>query len=106
MNEQKLKRVLEKYKFPLIVLCFGIMLMLMPVSKSAEIQKQTVDSELTQVLSSTQGVGKAQVIVSDKGVVVVCEGADKAKVKFEIIQAIGSYTGYSSDKITVLKMAK
>ena len=106
MNEQKLKRILEKYKFPLIILCFGIMLMLMPGGKSTEVQNQTVDSELSLVLSSTQGVGKAQVIVSDNGVVVVCEGADKAKVKFEIIQAITSYTGYSSDRITVLKMAK
>ena len=106
MNEQKLKQLLDKYKFPLIILCFGVLLMLMPGSKSDEVQSLRADTELAQLLCATQGVGKAQVLVSDKGVIVVCEGADNAKVKFEIIQAITSYTGYSSDKITVLKMAK
>lgn len=106
MNEQSLKKLLDKYKFPLIILFFGVLLMLMPGSKSSDAQSLTADTELSQLLASTQGVGKAQVLVSDKGVVVVCQGADNAKVKFEIIQAITSYTGYSSDKITVLKMAK
>ena len=44
-------------------------------------------------------------IVSENGVVVVCRGAEDAKVRLDIIRAIGSYTGFGSDKITVLKMA-
>jgi len=39
-----------------------------------------------------------------QGAVVVCEGADKATVRLNIIRAVSSLTGLSSDKITVIKM--
>ena len=39
-----------------------------------------------------------------KGAVVVCEGADRASVKLNIVQAVSSLTGLGSDKITVVKM--
>ena len=41
-----------------------------------------------------------------KGAVVVCEGADHASVKLNIVQAVSSLTGLGSDKITVLKMKR
>lgn len=39
-----------------------------------------------------------------KGAVVVCEGADSATVRLNIIRAVASLTGLGSDKITVVKM--
>ena len=57
------------------------------------------------MLSSVEGVGEAQVIISDTGVVVVCRGAENAAVRLDIIKAIGSYTGFGSDRITILKLA-
>lgn len=39
-----------------------------------------------------------------KGAVVVCQGADRASVKLDIIRAVSSLTGLGSDKITVIKM--
>ena len=51
----------------------------------------------------TQGVGEAYVLVSDSGVVVVCDGADNAAVRLEIVTAVRTYTGYGADQITVLK---
>lgn len=78
--------------------------MLIPTSENKEYTFSKNDSLVSQILSSVDGVGDALVLISDKGVVVVCQGADNAKVKLEIINAVSSYTGYSSDKITILKM--
>ena len=38
------------------------------------------------------------------GAVVVCQGGDRAAVRLAIVEAVGSITGLTSDKITVLKM--
>ena len=38
------------------------------------------------------------------GAVIVCQGADSASVRLAIVEAVGSVTGLSTDKITVLKM--
>ena len=39
-----------------------------------------------------------------RGAVVVCQGADSAAVRLDIVQAVSNLTGISSDRITVLKM--
>lgn len=39
-----------------------------------------------------------------RGAVVVCQGADRASVKLDIIRAVSSLTGLGSDKIIVIKM--
>lgn len=95
---------LEKFKYPLLVLILGVTLMLLPTGSPGPTEGDA-DALLRQVLSCSEGVGEAQVIVSENGVVVVCRGAEDAKVRLDIIRAIGSYTGFGSDKITVLKMA-
>lgn len=38
------------------------------------------------------------------GAVVVCEGADSARVKMDILQAVAQFTGLGTDKISVLKL--
>ncbi len=106
MSELKKKlEGLEKFKYPLLILIIGILLMLLPSGSGKSVNTQDKDIAFQQLLESTAGVGEAKVIVSDSGVVVVCKGAENAKVRLDIIRAIGSYTGYSADKITVLKMA-
>lgn len=94
---------LEKFKYPLLILILGLFLMLLPSGASSA--PEETDETFQQLLSCSEGVGEARVIVSESGVVVVCRGADDAKVRLDIMRAIGSYTGFSSDKITVLKMA-
>lgn len=94
---------LEKFKYPLMVLLLGVVLMLIP-GKSAFDSSPSADNPLESVLSCTLGVGRAEVIVSESGVVVVCDGALDAKVRLDIIRAVGAYTGFTSDKITILKM--
>lgn len=108
MSELKKKlKTLDKFKYPLLILVLGLVLMLSP---TAGTQKQAQDEDsadglLAAVLASTEGVGKARVIISDSGVVVVCQGAGNADVRLDIIKAVSAYTGFGSDKITVLKMA-
>ena len=106
MSEGKKGRFekLEKFKYPILMLILGLFLMLLPSGPGTKAAEDT-DALLGQLLSDSDGVGEAEVIISESGVVVVCRGADDAKVRLDIIRAIGSYTGFGSDKITVLKMA-
>lgn len=39
-----------------------------------------------------------------RGAIIVCDGADSAVVRLNVIQAVSSVTGLSTDRITVLKM--
>lgn len=103
----KLKKIIELYKYPLVILIIGLTLMLLPDSKQAEKTDNTDEALLLQnTLGSIAGVGETKTIISESGVVVVCEGADKAAVKLDIINAVKSYTGFSADKICVLKISK
>ena len=104
--KKKLGR-LERFKYPLLVLLAGVLLMLLPLSPSTP-KAEAEDSsnrQLEQILSCARGVGEARVLLSDSGVVVVCKGADDAAVRLDMIRAIRSYTGFGSDKITILKLA-
>ena len=60
----------------------------------------------TVVLSN--GDGDAAVITKNaaptyRGALVVCQGAENAKVKLAVTQAVAALTGLSSDRITVVK---
>ena len=104
MNDWKrLLSGLAKYKAPLLVLLLGVLLMLIPTGEKTK-SAQTRDEALGAILSQTQGVGEARVLISENGVVVACRGADNASVKLDIIRAVSSYTGFGSDKITILKL--
>lgn len=105
MSEIKEKAAkLEKFKYPLIILIVGVVLMLIPGKSTYLNTPSGTDEPLKTVLSCTNGVGRTEVIASECGVVVVCDGAEDAKVRLDIIRAVSSYTGFASDKITILKM--
>ena len=95
---------LAQYKAPLLILAVGLLLMLLPASSGKSASAQDEDCELSALLASASGVGEARVLISEHGVIVVCEGADSAAVKMDIIRAVGSYTGFGSDKITILRL--
>lgn len=95
---------LDQFKYPLVVLVIGVVLMLLP-SGSSSAAGASEEEPMAQLLSSTQGVGESRVLISESGVVVVCQGAGNARVRLDIIRAVSSYTGFTSDKITILKMA-
>ncbi len=96
----------EKWKYPLLILLVGAMLMLLPDGAKNEQAEPDAQLALAQLLSSVQGVGEARVLISDSGVVVACAGASNATVRLDIIRAVSSYTGFGSDKITILKLRR
>ena len=102
-NVKKLGQILDKFKYPLLIFALGLGLLLLPTDR---ITMAPTDSEtkLQEVLSAARGVGEARVIISESGVVVVCGGADKASVRLDVLRSVASYTGFSSDKVTILKM--
>ena len=104
MNKTKAMDLLDKFKYPLLILVLGVILMLLPTG-SAKSEEAEGNERIQQMLSSVEGVGEAQVIISDNGVVVVCRGAENAAVRLDIIRAISAYTGFGSDRITILKQA-
>lgn len=94
---------LKKYKYPLIIFAVGLCLLL-PESFASSNEQKSEDTSLQTLLSMSEGAGETYVLVSEKGVVVVSEGAEKPLVKLNIINAVKAYTGFSADRITVLKM--
>lgn len=98
---KKVKGFLNRYKYPLIVLIVGLLLMTVPVSGRKD--ESDKESSFREILCCTEGVGRAEVLVSEKGVVVICDGADKAEVRLNILRCVKSYTGFSSEKVTILK---
>ena len=100
---KKLTAILDKYKYPLLAFTLGLLFLLLPTDGGGG-KAEDSETKLQEVLSAAGGVGKVQVIISDNGVVVVCSGADRASVRLDVIRSVRSYTGFSSDKVTILKM--
>lgn len=110
---------LSKNKYVLLVLALGLLLMLIPGSgKGTEVKTEEkadalsssgisliAESErLGEILSSIEGVGRASVMISADGAVVVCDGAESAAVRLEVTRAVMVYSGIGSDRIAVCKM--
>ena len=105
MNDLKsfLKK-LETFKYPLLLLLVGIVLMLLPTKEGKADGGDRTEISLETVLGDTAGVGRVRVIVSEKGAVIVCDGAANASVRLDVLHAVASYTGFGADRVTVLKM--
>ncbi|MBQ5978189.1 MAG: hypothetical protein IJL51_08660 [Oscillospiraceae bacterium] len=102
MKLEAILKKLDQIKIPLLILAVGLLLLLMPSGGRKDPENDS-NSDLQSILSSARGIGQAQVLISENGVVIVCDGADDASVKLDILRAVGSYTGFGSDKITILK---
>lgn len=104
MNSKQFMEILEKWKFPLLILLLGLGLMLLPTQEKTPKAADDPQTALADILSDTQGIGRTRVLISDTGVVVACTGASNASIRLDIIRAVSSYTGFGSDKITILKL--
>lgn len=63
--------------------------------------KSVTEIKLTGILSSIEGVGKTEVMITENdgqilGVVIVCEGADKIMTRNDILNAVS--TAFNIDK--------
>ncbi len=97
---------LDALKYPLLVLLLGILLMVLPGGVRTKTAGAGEEDSFRQLISRIEGVGESCLALSEKGVVIVCEGAEDPEVRLSLTQAIRSYTGFSSDRITILKMAE
>lgn len=97
----KISGELKKYRFLIVAMLIGILLLTIP-SGSKDKNAETDEQRLAFLLESAEGVGNPKVLISENGVVVVCDGAADADVKLTVIKAAEAFTGYSSDKIQVL----
>lgn len=69
----KLEEILKKYKYALLILFVGILLMIIPEGRTSEIeeektevqQMQTPAQELEEILEQIDGVGKVKVLLTE-----------------------------------------
>ena len=157
--KQKLVAIVKEYRYAVIILIIGLVLMLMPSGRKEEMKEQgpamiqddekDLQERLSDILSAVQGAGKVRILLTESsgsrtvyqtdtqertdslmedtviitgadrsqeglicqrispkylGAVIVCQGADKAAVRFALVEAVSKATGLSTDAITVLKM--
>ena len=121
-----LSKALTKNKFVLLALCLGLLLLLLPrrsesASSVPATQIKSAASagdplgasgiplaeecnRIAALLSDIRGVGRARVLLSSGGCVVVCQGADSPGVRLNVTNAVAAYTGLGSDRIRIFKM--
>ena len=120
MKQLDVSAWLEKFrsgKYVLLVLALGLLLLLLPTGSSTQPEEAAADAlvstgvsleregeKLSALLAATQGVGRAEVLLSHSGAVVLCDGAASASVRLTVTNAVASYTGLGCDKIQVMKM--
>ena len=117
MDKSAVGKKLWANRYVLAVLALGLVLLLLPSGpgrtdraqsadalESTGVSLETEGEKLSSLLTQMQGVGRAEVLLSQSGAVVVCDGADAAAVRLYVTNAVMSYTGLGSDRITVIKM--
>jgi len=107
--------LLSENKAALLVLVLGLLLLLLPGSNSRDsspgdgAEFDTEEEKLCAVLEQIDGCGRVYVLLQQDregfgGAVIVCDGANSARVSLEVVRAVSAYTGLGSDRIIVLKM--
>lgn len=99
-----LKEKLGGFQYVLLVAAVGLLLLLWPGgTKEAPDEAHEEEARLAGLLESIEGVGQAQVLLSDNGAVVVCPGADSASVCLRVTEAVRCYTGLGADDVVIFK---
>lgn len=104
--KDKLKTAFDRFKYPILALVLGLIIMLLPMGGAgSEDAARSDEQRLASVLQKCDGVGDVTALLSDNGAIIVCDGADDAAVRLSIVKAVEAFTGFSSDSIRVLKTA-
>ncbi len=118
-----LKVAVGKNKYVLLLLAFGLLLLLLPRRTASAVAADRADAagagdpltasgipldtecgRIAALLERIRGVGRAEVLLSSGGCVVVCEGAARPEVRLNVTNAVAAYTGLGSDRIQVYEM--
>ena len=109
-GRRHLGELAERYKYVLLVAAVGLALLLWPSGGSKEDGAATTavteEARLESLLSKMKGVGRSEVLLSDKGAAVVCQGADSATTRLAITDAVRCYTGLGADQIVIFKSSE
>lgn len=103
----KIKQQIAKFKYPLLALVLGLAIMLIPTGADSDnaIDPAEDEQRLALILSKCDGVGQVSTLLSENGAIIVCDGADNAAVRLNVTNAVEAFTGFSSDRIQVIKTA-
>ena len=96
-----------QWKYVLLVAAVGLALLLWPSGQTGPGQSDadaTEEARLEALLSRMEGVGQIEVLLSESGAAIVCQGADSDSVRLHITQAVRCYTGLGADKVVIFKM--
>ncbi len=104
-NLRGLVRKMAGYKYVLLVAAVGLALLLWPSNAAAagEGGELTEETRIAHLLTSIDGVGSAQVLLSEHGAVVVCPGAEDPAVCLRIVQAVRCYTGLGANDVQIFQ---
>lgn len=104
---EALRERVGRWKYVLLVGAVGLGLLLWPSGGSRPAGPEaevTEEARLEKLLSAMEGVGRSEVLLSESGAAVVCQGADSVSVRLDITEALRCYTGLGADKIVIIKM--
>jgi hypothetical protein len=96
-----------------IVLTLGLALIFLgnlSKEKTLESEEAGIEERLTVLCSGVDGVGECSVLVyytpSDEveSVIVICEGADDARVRLRLTEMLSSFFGIGANRIRIEKM--
>ena len=97
-----------RWRYVLLVAAAGLLLLLWPsgggASDTGGGERDAEEARLCSLLEAMEGVGRAEVVLSDKGAAVVCQGADSVSVRLNVTEAMRCYTGVGADRIVIFKM--
>ncbi len=98
-----------RYRYVLLAAAAGLALLLWPAAdQGGETAgtKAPEEARLEALLSNMEGVGQAEVLLSDSGAAVVCQGAESVTVRLAVTEAVRCYTGLGADKIVIFKSSE
>lgn len=97
-----------------VVLALGLVLIFIGSASREDTPEEAagIEERLTELCSGVDGVGECSVLVyyapSDEGevesVIVICEGADDARVRLRLTDMLSSFFGIGSNRIRIEKM--
>ena len=98
-----------RWRYALLAAAVGLALLLWPAGGDSS-DRQTAagadsrEERLCALLEAMEGVGRAEVLLSDNGAAVVCQGADSVSVRLDVTQTVRCFTGLGADRIVIFKM--
>lgn len=104
-----MKKIIDKmpkFALPMLALLIGLIILLLPTGGGKDGEKLALSEEqrISEILENTEGVGRAKVLLSEQGAIIVCDGASDPETKLNVTNAVKAYTGLGCDKIQVLKL--